>query len=82
GPLHLERVAPGEAASYHAFGEGKPWDDLTAYLRHLVNADAMVGQLTRYLAGRKRPAILCFYGDHVPALSAVYRQTGQQPMDS
>ncbi|OCS47900.1 LTA synthase family protein [Ralstonia pickettii] len=82
GPLHLEHVAPGEGAPYHAFGEGKPWDDLTAYLRHLVNADAMIGQLRRYLAGRKRPAILCFYGDHVPALSAVYRQAGVQPMDS
>lgn len=82
GPLHLERVSAGEAASYHAFGEGKPWDDLTAYLRHLVNADAMIGQLTRYLAGRKRPAVLCFYGDHVPALSEVYRQTGVQPTDS
>lgn len=82
GPLHLEYVAPGEAAAYHAFGEGKPWDDLTAYLRHLANADAMIGQLTRYLATRKRPAILCFYGDHVPALPAVYRQTGQLPIHS
>ncbi|WP_124384016.1 LTA synthase family protein [Ralstonia sp. SET104] len=82
GPLHLERVAPGEAAAYHAFGEGKPWDDLTAYLRHLANADAMIGQLTRYLAARNRPAILCFYGDHVPALPAVYGQTGHLPVHS
>ena len=82
GPLHLEHVAPGEAASYHAFGEGKPWNDLTAYLRHLANADAMIGQLTRYLATRKRPAILCFYGDHVPALPAVYRQTDHLPIHS
>jgi phosphoglycerol transferase MdoB-like AlkP superfamily enzyme len=82
GPLHLEHVTPGEATSYHGFGEGKPWDDLTTYLRHLANADAMIGQLTRYLAARKRPAILCFYGDHVPAMPAVYRQTGHLPVHS
>ena len=82
GPLHLEHVAPGEAASYHAFGEGKPWDDLTAYLRHLTNADAMIGQLTRYLATRKRPALLCFSGDHVPAVPAVYHQAGHLPPHS
>ncbi|MHA7681439.1 LTA synthase family protein [Cupriavidus sp. PET2-C1] len=76
GPLHLERVEPGEGARYHALGDGAPWEDLTAYLRHLANADAMIGRLTDYLASRQRPAILCFYGDHVPALPGVYGNLG------
>lgn len=76
GPLHLERVEAGEGARYHSLGDGAPWDDLTAYLRHLANADAMIGRLTDYLANRKRKAILCFYGDHVPALPKVYSNLG------
>ncbi|MFJ1253074.1 LTA synthase family protein [Cupriavidus sp. CuC1] len=76
GPLHLERVEPGEGARYHSLGDGAPWDDLTAYLRHLANADVMIGRLTDYLANRQRKAILCFYGDHVPALPKVYGSLG------
>jgi hypothetical protein len=77
GPLHLESVAAGEAAHYHRFGEGAPWDNLTVYLRHLKNADAMIEQLTAYLAQRRRKAIVCFYGDHVPALPHVFGKLGQ-----
>ena len=76
GPLHLEWVEPGEGAGYHAMGDGAPWDDLTAYLRHLANADAMIGRLTDYLSSRQRKAVLCFYGDHVPALPKVYGNLG------
>ncbi len=76
GPLHLERVEAGESARYHTLGDGAPWDDLTAYLRHLANADAMIGRLTEYLAKRQRKAILCFYGDHVPALPHVFGKLG------
>ena len=76
GPLHLEKVAPGESAQYHTRGDGAPWDDLTAYLRHLANADAMIGRLMEALRARKRSAILCFYGDHVPALPKVFQALG------
>lgn len=76
GPLHLEQVAPGESVHYHMHGEGPPWDDLTAYLRHLANADAMIGRLIEALQKRERSAILCFYGDHVPALPKVFKTLG------
>jgi hypothetical protein len=72
GPLHLEHVGPGEAAQYHSEGEDPRWHDLTAYLRHLSNADVMIGRLMQALAHRPRESIVCFYGDHVPALPKIF----------
>ncbi|MEX3581834.1 MAG: hypothetical protein VB137_02990 [Burkholderia sp.] len=44
GPLHLETGQPAaEAASRHTLGDDAQWRDLTAYLRHIENADAMLG---------------------------------------
>ena len=45
GPLHLETVSEGESASVHALGEDPRWRDLTVYLRHVANADIMIGRL-------------------------------------
>ncbi|MGF6572930.1 phosphoglycerol transferase MdoB-like AlkP superfamily enzyme [Paraburkholderia sp. GAS333] len=82
GPLHLETVSPGESGSRHTLGEDAQWRDLTAYLRHVENADAMIGKLTGYLRERNRPTILCFYGDHVPALTSVFDALGAEPVNS
>jgi phosphoglycerol transferase MdoB-like AlkP superfamily enzyme len=82
GPLHLESVAPGEGAAYHALGDAPELHELTAYLRHLVNADAMIGRLLTYLRTRERDTVVCFYGDHVPAMSRAYRHIGQSPRKS
>jgi hypothetical protein len=76
GPLHLEKVEAGEGAAFHSLGDDARWRDLTAYLRHLANADAMLGQLLAALRARRRDTVLCFYGDHVPALSHVYVELG------
>jgi hypothetical protein len=77
GPLHLEEVNPGEAAHYHSQGEDPRWHDLTAYLRHLSNADVMIGRLMQTLAQRPRESIVCFYGDHVPALPKIFDSLNQ-----
>lgn len=82
GPLHLEAVQPGESSSLHTLGEGAEWRDLTAYLRHVANADAMIGRLLAYLRDRRRPALVCFYGDHVPALGHVFDKLGVSPEKS
>jgi phosphoglycerol transferase MdoB-like AlkP superfamily enzyme len=63
-------------------GDGAPWRDLTVYLRHLVNADAMIERLLDYLRARRRDTVLCFYGDHVPALPDVYARLGCEPVHS
>lgn len=79
GPLHLESVAAGEAARYHSLGEGAEWRDLTAYLRHLDNANRMIGRLLDHLRHSGRETIVCFYGDHVPAIGHVFDTLGVTP---
>lgn len=75
GPLHLERVAPGDVERLYAEPPPPGWDDLTVYLRHLANADAMVRALREHLERSPRDAWLCWYGDHVPILKNVYDET-------
>jgi len=52
-------------------------DELAVYLRHLRNADAMLGALSAELA-RQGDGVLCFYGDHVPGMPATYRAHGYE----
>ncbi|AOI77810.1 LTA synthase family protein [Burkholderia sp. NRF60-BP8] len=82
GPLHLEQVLPGESSSRHTLGEGASWRDLTAYLRHIENADAMIGRLLDHLRASDRETVVCFYGDHVPALPHVFEKLGVSPQTS
>ncbi|EGD03735.1 sulfatase [Burkholderia sp. TJI49] len=82
GPLHLESVEPGESEARHTLGDDARWRDLTAYLRHVENADRMIGKLTDYLRKRERPTVLCFYGDHVPAMTSVFDSLGAEPTHS
>lgn len=82
GPLHLEFVSPGESLPLHRLGEDADWRDLTAYLRHVANADAMIGRLLGYLRERRRDTVVCFYGDHVPALGHVFDKLGASPEKS
>lgn len=76
GPLHWEKVA---AADAHAVLNGPlpaGCDDLVAYTRHLRNADASFLTLSQALQARKRPGLLCIYGDHVPIMPDVYAKLG------
>lgn len=76
GPLHLEHVAPNDIEALYSAPPPQGCDDLTVYLRHLRNADAMVASLRATLERCDRPAALCWFGDHVPILPAVYQQFG------
>jgi phosphoglycerol transferase MdoB-like AlkP superfamily enzyme len=82
GPLHLETVHPGEAQLHHTLGEELQWRELTIYLRHIANADAMLGSLLDRLRARSKPTVVCFYGDHVPALSKQFQALGVIPKHS
>ncbi|WP_321901625.1 LTA synthase family protein [Burkholderia cenocepacia] len=82
GPLHLEQVLPGDSSSRHTLGEDASWRDLTAYLRHIENADAMIGRLLDHLRSSDRETVVCFYGDHVPALPHVFDKLGVSPQTS
>ena len=76
GPLHLERVAPGDVERLYTEPPPAGYDDLTVYLRHLANADRMMHALREHLTRLPQDAWLCWYGDHVPILPKVYQATG------
>lgn len=79
GPMHLEQVLPGESATLHGLGDNDSWHDLTAYLRHIANADKMIGVLLDKLRRRERETVVCFYGDHVPAIPKIFEKLGVLP---
>ena len=72
GPLHLEQANPGDDDRLYQTQPPPGWEDLTVYLRHLANADRMLGDLAGLLNSRPRPGLLCWFGDHVPSLPKVY----------
>ena len=76
GPLHLEKVAPTDVADLYSTAPPPGCDDLTIYLRHLRNADRMIGALRHSLGRSQRPASLCWFGDHVPSMPGVYDTLG------
>jgi hypothetical protein len=49
---------------------------LRNYLYHAHHADAQLGRLMRELRARGRPAVVLFFGDHLPALPKVYARLG------
>ena len=76
GPLHLEKVGPGDVERLYTAPPPPGYEDLTVYLRHLANADRMIRALRERLERSQRDAWLCWYGDHVPILPKVYEATG------
>lgn len=82
GPLHLEKATALEASRLYQRPNGQVIDDLTVYLRHLANANQMLGRLQAFLAQRQRKTLLCFYGDHVPGMGHVYEALESNPRHS
>jgi phosphoglycerol transferase MdoB-like AlkP superfamily enzyme len=82
GPLHLEKATAIEADALYQRPNGQAIDDLTVYLRHIANANKMLGRLQDFLANRQRNTLLCFYGDHVPGMGHVYETLNANPQDS
>ena len=72
GPLHLEKARPEDAAELYDETPQSPCDELTVYLRHIRNADAMLGRLRQGLDNLAHPTSLCWYGDHLPILTQAY----------
>lgn len=76
GPLHLETVGAADHDELYTTPPPVGCNDLTAYLRHLRNADRMIVQLRETFECCERPASLCWFGDHVPIMPSVYRTFG------
>lgn len=73
GPLHLETVSSDELPIWFDRPLPDGLRDLAPYLRHIGNANRMLGQLRDSLLKQPRLTGLCFFGDHVPILPDVYR---------
>jgi phosphoglycerol transferase MdoB-like AlkP superfamily enzyme len=73
GPLQLEKVSIEEPAQYLTALPPKSVQELTAYLRHVVNAGKMAQILCDTLQQSPRPGLLCWYGDHLPILPELYQ---------
>ncbi|MGE8323497.1 MAG: LTA synthase family protein [Pseudomonas sp.] len=82
GPLHLESVADHELPSWFNRPLQPGMQDLAPYLRHLGNADRMLGMLRETLMAQPNEALLCFFGDHVPILPEVYQAIGAPAGDT
>ncbi len=78
GPLHLESYSASDLAKVYCAEPPKQHHDLTVYLKHLKNADRMLLDLTSYLKTQASAAILCWYGDHIPSMPAVYQELNWQ----
>jgi phosphoglycerol transferase MdoB-like AlkP superfamily enzyme len=72
GPLELERPLPEDFAPLRGAPALAAHADLAVYLRHLRNADRMIGRLRASLERTQAGDCLCWYGDHVPVLPAAY----------
>lgn len=69
-------LAKRDAIAVPAGIDGKDKLELQNYLYHLRHADHELGRLAAWIAQRKRPTLLLFYGDHLPALTDSYAVTG------
>jgi phosphoglycerol transferase MdoB-like AlkP superfamily enzyme len=78
GPYDVEpaHVAERDAIPVPAGITGRDKRELQTYLYHLQHADTELGRMVKLLAQRKRPSLVLFYGDHLPALSNSYQITG------
>lgn len=77
GPLHLEKPRAEDGSRFYSTLPPEGCDDLTAYLRHLEQADRMLGTVRNRLAVMGLEGWLCLYGDHLPIMAQVYRQLGE-----
>ena len=75
GPLHWENMTQDETAPFFTAPLPADCESLAVYVRHLANADKMIGLLRDTLRARDQHAYLCWYGDHVPIMPTVYTAT-------
>lgn len=76
GPLHLETVTAEDVAAAYDKQPPAGFEDLTIYLKHLRQADAMAGYLMDTFKALPDEVGLCWFGDHVPIMPKVYQALG------
>ena len=77
GPLQLEHMDESKAKAFYTEDLPEGLEELSAYLRHLENANRMIGTLRKSLDANSHPVSLCWYGDHVPIMPRAYATFGE-----
>jgi phosphoglycerol transferase MdoB-like AlkP superfamily enzyme len=77
GPLHWEKVTAEESATLFKKPLPPACESLAIYVRHLRNANTMLGNLRTHFETSSAPSWLCWYGDHVPIMPTVYAALGE-----
>jgi hypothetical protein len=75
GTFRRNRLPPEELAKVRIDGGLALPEPFLSYLRHLANADHMIGRLAEHLE-RAGDGVLCAYGDHLPSFPALFRKMG------
>ena len=77
-PAHPSFVYAVTMQGHGPYGEGHESPDqwVKRYDQCIQSLDQMIGSLREALIARKRPAVLCVFGDHVPSMPSVYAQVG------
>jgi hypothetical protein len=73
GTFRPRRLPPHELAKVAGGGIADLQEPFLTYLRHLVNADRMIGRLADHLE-QAGDGVLCAYGDHLPSFPALFRR--------
>lgn len=68
------RVRDAIPVPFKVTGDAKT--ELQNYIYHIRHADQQLGRLADTLALRKRPTLIVFFGDHLPAIVPAFQQTG------
>ena len=77
GPLQLEHMDENKAKAFYTKDLPKGLEELSAYLRHLKNANHMIGTLRASFDANSHPISLCWYGDHIPIMPKAYATFGE-----
>ena len=77
GPLQLEHMEENRAKAFYTEEVPEGLEELSVYLRHLKNADHMIGTLRESFDANPHPLSLCWYGDHIPIMPNVYGKFGE-----
>lgn len=77
GPLQLEHMDESKAKAFYIEELPKGLEELSVYLRHLKNADRMIGTLRTSLDANPHLVSLCWYGDHIPIMPKAYAIFGE-----
>ena len=78
----IQRLNENEAPLFifvitmESHGPYPPEAESATYLKHLANADDMLGRLADALCGNPRGGQLCWYGDHPPILPQAWSRHG------